>query len=103
MRCTKRPAFDGIVFSSSKNFKDRFIRQDANEVLDSMAMYIPGSHAVRALTDKGLSHEDALERAEMEWLHTTIATMSGAYTVSAQPHSKQSISTESSFSCSQIP
>jgi hypothetical protein len=40
--------------------------------LESTAMYIPGSHAVRGLKDKGVSHKDALERAEMEWLHTTI-------------------------------
>jgi hypothetical protein len=81
MRCTKKPAFDGIVFFSTKNFKDKFMRQDANEILESTAMYIPRSHAVRALTDKGVGHEDAPERAEMEWLYTTIVTMSGACTV----------------------
>ncbi|PSN33195.1 hypothetical protein C0J52_23438, partial [Blattella germanica] len=55
MQCTQRPEFDEVVSALLQRTADmiRFIRQDSNEALDSMAMYIPPYHSVRALVDKG--------------------------------------------------
>jgi hypothetical protein len=53
MRCTVRLEVDEFVFSlpQMNSYTNRFLRQDGNEGLEPMTMYIPRSHAVRALTD----------------------------------------------------
>jgi hypothetical protein len=48
-----RPEIDEFVLSLPQinSYTNRFMRQDGNEGLETMTMYIPRSHAVRALAD----------------------------------------------------
>ncbi|KAJ9589086.1 hypothetical protein L9F63_017631 [Diploptera punctata] len=83
MQSTHRPEFDEVVFALLIRTADmnRFIRQDSNEALDSMVMYIPLYHSVRVLVDKGASHKNPLVRTATARLLTCIVMISGSESI----------------------
>ncbi|XP_069674565.1 TOG array regulator of axonemal microtubules protein 2-like [Periplaneta americana] len=91
MQNTQRPEFDEVVSSLLLRTADmnRFIRQDSNEALDSMVMYIPPYHSTRALVDKGASHKNPLVRTAAARLLTCVVIISGSETILSPTANKE--------------
>lgn len=76
---TPRPEFDELVHVLLQKTADmnKFIKQDANEALDSIIVHVPALHSIRTVVQKGMPHKNPLVRAAATRLLVCIVGVTG--------------------------
>jgi len=91
MRSTCRPEYDELVHTLLSRTADtnKYVRLQANDALDKMVTYIPTTHAVRPLVEKGPIHKNPLVRTATARLLTCIVALKTPNTMLTQPNLRE--------------